>query len=115
MEEIKEKTADEMFEELGYMIDENENEYFIEYRKQKENCCKFIKFDLIDKAFTSFYYIIPDRQSYLTMQELQAINKKCKELRLDMMNKCKYITIRTKNYEKYFYCRLNKKIINYTY
>lgn len=114
MEEIKEKTADEMFEELGYMIDENENEYFIEYRKQKENCCKFIKFDLIDKAFTSFYYIIPDRQSYLTMQELQAINKKCKELRLDMMNKCKYITIRTKNYEKYFYCRLNKKIINYT-
>ena len=31
-----------------------------------------------------------------------------------MMNKCKYITIRTKNYEKYFYCRLNKKIINYT-
>ena len=31
-----------------------------------------------------------------------------------MMNKCKYLTIRTKNYEKYFYCRLNKKIINYT-
>ena len=31
-----------------------------------------------------------------------------------MMNKCKYITIRTKNYEKYFYCRLDKKVINYT-
>lgn len=30
------------------------------------------------------------------------------------MNKCKYLTIRSKNYEKYFYCRLNKKIINYT-
>ena len=30
------------------------------------------------------------------------------------MNKCKYITIRSKNYEKYFYCRLNKKIVNYT-
>ena len=60
-----------------------ENEYFIEYRKQKENCCKFIKFDLIDKAFTSFYYIIPDRHSYLTMQELQAINEKVKELRMD--------------------------------
>jgi 5-methylcytosine-specific restriction endonuclease McrA len=29
-------------------------------------------------------------------------------------NKCKYLTIRSKNYEKYFYCRLNKKIINYT-
>ena len=35
-------------------------------------------------------------------------------IRVDMMNKCKYLTIRTKNYEKYFYCRLNKKIINYT-
>lgn len=30
------------------------------------------------------------------------------------MNKCKYLTIRSKNYEKYFYCRLDKKIINYT-
>ena len=76
---MKEKTADEMFEELGYM--KEENDYFIEYRKQKENCCKFIKFDLIDKAFTNFYYVIPDRQSYLSMQELQAINKKVEELR----------------------------------
>ena len=30
------------------------------------------------------------------------------------MYKCKYLAICTKNYEKYFYCRLNKKIINYT-
>lgn len=75
---MKEKTADEMFEELGYMTDENE--YFIEYQKQKENCSKFIKFDLIDKSFTSFYYIIPNEQSYLTMKELQAIYKKCEEL-----------------------------------
>lgn len=30
------------------------------------------------------------------------------------MNKCKYFTIRSKNYKKYFYCRLDKKIINYT-
>ena len=36
------------------------------------------------------------------------------EMEVIRMNKCKYITIRTKNYEKYFYCRLNKKIINYT-
>lgn len=74
------KTADELFEELGYMIDENENEYYIEYRKQEENCCKFIRLDLIDKAFTSFYYITHDIQSYLTMEELQAIYKKCQEL-----------------------------------
>lgn len=76
---MKEKTADEMFEELGYMKVE-ENDYYIEYRKQEEDCCKFIKLDLIDKSFTSFYYVIHDKQSYLSMQELQAINKKCQEL-----------------------------------
>lgn len=36
------------------------------------------------------------------------------EMEVIRMNKCKYLAIRTKNYEKYFYCRLNKKIINYT-
>lgn len=30
------------------------------------------------------------------------------------MNKCKYLTVRSKNYQKYFYCRLNKEMINYT-
>lgn len=30
------------------------------------------------------------------------------------MNKCKYITVRTKNYERYFYCRLNKIAVNYS-
>lgn len=28
-------------------------------------------------------------------------------------NNCKYLTIRSKNYEKYFYCRFNKKTVNY--
>lgn len=79
MEDIKEKTADEMFEELGYEKNE-ENDYFIEYKKQEDDCCKFIKFDLIDKSFTNFYYVVFNRQSYLLMKELQAINKKCKEL-----------------------------------
>ena len=36
------------------------------------------------------------------------------EMEVIRMNKCKYLTIRSKNYEKHFYCRLNKKIINYT-
>lgn len=75
---MKEKTADELFEELGYKKNE-ENDYFIEYRKQKESCCKFIKLDLIDKSFTSFYYVIHDEKSYLSMQELQAIYKYCQE------------------------------------
>ena len=30
------------------------------------------------------------------------------------MINCKYLTVRSKNYEKYFYCCLDKKIINYT-
>lgn len=76
---MKEKPADEIFKELGYERNE-ENDYFIEYQKQEENCCKFIKFDLIDKSFTNFYYVVPDKQSYLSMQELQAINKKVQEL-----------------------------------
>lgn len=74
-----EKTADEMFEELGYKVFE-ETEYFIEYKKQLGDCSKFIRFDLSDKTFTSFYYVVIDKQSYLSMQELQAINKKVQEL-----------------------------------
>lgn len=30
------------------------------------------------------------------------------------MNKCKYFAIRSKSYKKYCYCRLYKKVINYT-
>lgn len=77
---MKEKTADEMLEELGYKKLE-ENDYYIEYRKQGKDYSKFIKFDLMDKSFTSFYYVVPDKQAYLAMQELQAINKKVEELR----------------------------------
>ena len=105
-----EKTADEMFEELGYKKQyENENIYYYMDIDLKDN---YIVFETEYKSFAkiSYYHDAGD----ITMQELQAINKKVRELRLDIMNKCKYITIRTKNYEKYFYCRLNKKIINYT-
>lgn len=109
----KEKTADELFEELGYEKIDDEDE-LIEYMSPgyKYNCdSKFIRFDKNEWLVTAFY---SNEKAYVDMKELQAINKKCKELRLDMMNKCKYLTIRSKNYEKYFYCRLNKKIINYT-
>lgn len=74
------KTADEMFEELGYKLETNED-YLLEYKKQLSDCSRFIRFDLYDKTFTTFYYIAPhDNQSYFDMQELQAINKKVKEL-----------------------------------
>lgn len=105
----KEKKADEMFEKLGYKKIRNNKDFEV-YRKNDYN---IIDFEKNDKRFykSARYDTTSDG---ITMKELQAINKKVRELRLDMMNKCKYITIRTKNYEKYFYCRLNKKIINYT-
>ena len=75
--------ADEMFNKLGYENFE-ETDYFIEYQRKLDNCSKFIRFDLLDKTFTSFYYVVIDKQSYITMQELQAINEKVKELRMDI-------------------------------
>lgn len=113
----KEKTADEMFEELGYSIlDGIENFYtnvLIAGKKQKDISFDDIAKDFITISLTKYneYGNLETNQIVLSVKELQAINKKCKELRLAMINKCKYITIRTKNYEKYFYCRLNKKII----
>ena len=107
---MEEKTADEMFEELGYKIDGQETKLEVEYINDDK---KIIYFDKYRKVILS-YNEYDENAEELTLQDLQAINKKCMELRLAMMNKCKYLTIRSKNYEKYFYCRLNKKIINYT-
>lgn len=109
----KEKTADEMFNKLGFTEIRNEYNYFTYETKGGKN--GYIRFDTEEKIVCAYHSIYGGEFIRgVSVQELQAINKKCKELRLDIMNKCKYITIRTKNYEKYFYCRLNKKIINYT-
>ena len=105
----KEKTADELFKELGYEKIRNDKDFEV-YRKNDYNIIDFERND--KRVYKSARY--DTTSDGITMKELQAINKKCKELRLDMMNKCKYITIRSKNYEKYFYCRLSKKTINYT-
>lgn len=94
----KEKTADELFKELGY-----ENKFH-----------NFYEHDFGTSITFSEEYKEISVNGHIGTEELQAINKKVMELRLDMMNKCKHLTIRSKNYEKYFYCRLNKKIINYT-
>ena len=71
MEDIKEKTADEMFEELGYKID-YENSYVTRFYKEDNLFGKTIEFYHIFKTF--------NKLESITMQELQAINKKCKEL-----------------------------------
>lgn len=118
-EEIKkEKTADELFNELGYeKIDSDKLKHIRFIADIDATTRAFIRFHKTYHKIETYIYDSRDKEcmiKVISMQELQAINKKCKELRLDMMNKCKYITIRSKNYEKYFYCRLNKKIINYT-
>lgn len=72
----KEKTADEMFEELGYKKQyENESIYYYMDIDLKDN---YIVFETGYKSFAkiSCYHDAGD----ITMQELQAINKKCQEL-----------------------------------
>lgn len=82
-EELKatrEKTADELLAELGYI---KESDYY--YRSKEEAIQhKHIRFfinskEVIVESTLRFSYEI-------TMQELQAINKKCKELRVVIMN-----------------------------
>lgn len=75
-----EKSADEMFEELGYeKIDKKLNKNIIFTNGNKKfyfhkvfRKIKCVEYDNEEQVFM---------QSYFTMQELQAINKKCEELR----------------------------------
>lgn len=65
---MKEKTADEMFEELGYMTDENK--YKTIYTNRDED----IIFDNEIKT------ILIENNTGITLAKLQAINKKVGEL-----------------------------------
>lgn len=80
MEDIKEKTADEMFEELGYKsIPKKPSQiYDIKYYKDDDNVYYF-HFDRKSVAKSGEYDSMCDN---INMKELQAINKKCQELRL---------------------------------
>lgn len=74
---MKEKTADEMFEELGYeKINKKHDFENIKYYKDDYN---IMYFDEKDKSFykSGEYDSMCDD---ITMQELQAINKKVEEL-----------------------------------
>lgn len=79
MEDIKEKSADEMFEELGYM------------KWQNDDCIMYMKnlfmitFIMPNKRFITEYkqgdYNFPKIRPFeISMQELNAINMKCEEL-----------------------------------
>ena len=77
--------ADKMLHEIEYEF-EKENDEFIIYKKDDENCYPYpieLSFNKKAKTVVKYCELYPDRL-WLTMQELQAINMKCKELRLDM-------------------------------
>ena len=76
----KEKTADELFKELGYEKIRNNKDFEV-YRKNDYN---IIDFERDDKRFykSAIYDTTSDG---ITMEELQAINKKVRELRLDVI------------------------------
>ena len=79
--------ADEMFKELGYEKDlhiNKQEQVWGEYWTQNKHCAK-ISFDYIDKEIcvsTNYRLDITNEYEplYFNMQELQAINEKCKEL-----------------------------------
>ena len=71
----REKTADEMFEELGYTVKNGTGAmiYCEYYNKKTEDIIQFWG----DKTISKYN---EDETDYITIQELQAINKKCEEL-----------------------------------
>ena len=78
--------ADEMFEKLGYEIDSTyEIEEHLYYCKNGEK----IDFDLKRKDF--YKYNLYGYRSVIKMELLQAINEKCKELRMDLKKEWKEI------------------------
>lgn len=70
------KIADEMFEKLGYEK-VSDDKYSIEYREILDDDLFEINFWKEDKTISKNYY---RDMGYITLQELQAINKKCQEL-----------------------------------
>ena len=71
------KTADELFKELGYEIIIN-NKTTLNYEKEGLYMDKEIVFELLDKSVTAEYGT--GECCHISMEELQAINKKVEEL-----------------------------------
>lgn len=64
--------ADKMFEELGYI--KHENNFGIYYHDKEDKWGEYTAI-VFDKEDKTLHFEI-----YITMQELKAINQKCKEL-----------------------------------
>ena len=76
----KEKTADELFKELGYEKIRNDKDFEV-YRKNDYNIIDCERND--KRVYKSARY--DTTSDGITMKELKAINKKVRELRLDMI------------------------------
>lgn len=81
MQSIKEKTADELFSELGYEKEE---------RKYAEVFILRNKYFIKQIGFNKESIAIMTDVEFLSIYELQAINKKCKELRMGKVVSKKY-------------------------
>lgn len=79
------KTAKEMFKELGYKLDE-ETDTYIRYRKYPDTVVdnetyQEIFFNIRSMFFTADEYIVGEvEEKFITIKELQAINKQVEEL-----------------------------------
>lgn len=94
---MKEKTADEMFEELGYEKSEYKdcNLEDIFYRKKdrqwRENGEIEICLNNNEKQITIEFMCSSQLPAFIGINEIQAINKKCEELRMDLRREWKEI------------------------
>lgn len=80
---MKEKTADELFKELGYeIIVDNGTTLNYKYKKEGAFMDKEIVFGLIYKVV--YIELGTGESANVNMQELQVINKKVEELRMDL-------------------------------
>ena len=73
--------ADKLLNKVGYKF-EKENDIFIIYKKEDKNCYPYIinlSFNKRTKTIIKYCELYPDRL-WITMEELKAINLKCKEL-----------------------------------
>ena len=72
--------ADKLFEELGYIKDKRLDGDLFYYQKNGANEKWGFRFNTGSKEVYPVCYSKENEAIYITMQELQAINKKCKEL-----------------------------------
>lgn len=77
---MKEKSADEMFEELGYKKEKKESGCLYKKECSQLHYTEYYEINFFNKE--KWIHINNPWENKIEIQELQAINKKVKELRL---------------------------------